>query len=207
MTPAEFGAYFRGVQESLHAFAEKLLGDYHAAWDVVQRTFIRLFRCCHTLRGPDPKAFVWQALKWEIRDALRKRAKRLVPLTDQVQDELTDDSAPPEPVLSVDDRPEGSIEEPCREILRETVRGMTGEQHEAFKVWLQTRGDGPRALAILGITEATYAGRVHQAKKKLRHAWHQHQELFAQLSDGRFWELLYEIVCGVRPSEQEECDE
>jgi len=200
MTREELGDYFSREQENLHAFAEKRLRNSDRAWDVIQDTFVRVLPRCRELREADLRGYVWTALQRGIIDAVRKKGNPLLTLTDQEREHLTDPALlEPEPSVDVASGQQ-SIERSCRQILRKGVDQLSVAQQSALKVWLETKGDRPQALAVLRVSEPVitspvYEGRLHQAKVKLRELWRESRALFAQLPDLRLWQLVNEIVC------------
>ncbi len=141
--------------------AYHLLGDYEAALDVLQDSFVRLFR---SLRTVDPKrgasAWLHRVAVNLIRDRLRKRKRR-----------------GGEAILQ--EQTQGSSEEPWeaaeRKDLRAAVHDVLMKLPERYRVALVMRemeGMSPREIArLIGCKEATTRWRIYRARRLFEDIW------------------------------------
>ena len=141
--------------------AYHLLGNYEAAMDVLQDSFVRFFRALPTI---DPKrgasAWLHRVALNLIRDRLRKSKRRggEVPLQEQTH-------APSE-------EPWEAVE---REDLRAAVYDTLMKLPERYRVALVMRemeGMSPREIArLIECNEATTRWRIHRARRLFEDAW------------------------------------
>ncbi|HKI36845.1 MAG TPA: RNA polymerase sigma factor [Gemmataceae bacterium] len=194
MTPAELADFYNRKKADMRRFAARYCGD-NAADDAVQESFVRLLPHCDKIDGAAPAGYVFAALKTASIDAVRQRGRR----RETLMDEVPEDEKPRR-------LPGGLLRghllvQACRVILQQAVARLSANQRGALKLWLATEGHMGQALTILRETEpdatpAVYAGRLHQAKERLREELRDYRELFDQLLPATtFRKLLNEIVC------------
>jgi RNA polymerase sigma factor (sigma-70 family) len=191
MTQEQLRDFYRRKMGHMLAFAAHSLGEKDAE-DVVQDTFRRLLENLDRIDGANPDGFVWRVLRNAIIDVARKRKmRRETPMDDMPANE--------EPELPPGDAGEHPVEEVCRDILQQAVAKLSAKRLGALVLWLETMGNMGQALTILRETEldatqADYAGRLFQAKERLRMARREHRELFDQLPASTLWRILNAVV-------------
>ena len=155
------------IEEHYNAIAPKLTNylvgvgvDYHAACDIVQETFLRLWKKRDTLLD-DPaqvSGYVYTIARHLRADRLRKQAR------ETLQEEITDEDAgavmPPDTSAS-----DAAY---LRRRLNAALAELPPLVREAFSLFQISELSVREIARITGATENLVKVRVHRAKQKLR---------------------------------------
>lgn len=147
----QFVEYFRARAQPLRRLAYSLCGDWHTAEDLVQLTFVRLYRRWPGIRDETVDAYARQVLVNAFLS--HRRARRREALT----------AEPPE-------RPAGGADPVEALAVRRVLAGLAPRQRAA--VVLRYLEDLPVAevAALLGISEGTVKSQTARAIQSMRGA-------------------------------------
>jgi RNA polymerase sigma factor (sigma-70 family) len=153
-TPEEMMLRYRGM---ILAVAQAILGDFHAAEDVAQETFLTAFERMHQLRNPEALG------GWLRRIAISRcnRLRRARTTESQLQAAGAVESQQPDPaeLLQKAER---------RRRVHEAIRGLP-EHHRTAVEFFYIRGLSQREIArYLDVPCTTVKKRLHDARTKLK---------------------------------------
>lgn len=141
----------------LHAFAWRMLGDREEAEDVVQESFLQLWRHARRWKPGAARFSTWlfQVAANASRDRLRRRREHVAEAVDRL----------------VDDTP-GSSErlrqqERCAEVRR-AIHALPERQREALLLSHYDGMGNPEAAAVMGISIEAVESLLARARRKLR---------------------------------------
>jgi RNA polymerase sigma-70 factor (ECF subfamily) len=149
----------------LRAFTQRLLGDPCAAEDLVQETFVALFRTIGNFDGTcSLKTFLLSVAANLARHHLRAGARRRAAMT-RFQEHSAD-----VPSLAGPD-PEDEIgQHRLARYLSSLIERLPIDQRIAFVLCEVEERTSAEAATIVGVSQATVRSRVWLAKRKLRQA-------------------------------------
>ena len=155
------------IEEHYNAIAPKLTNylvgvgvDYHAAWDIVQETFLRLWKKRDTLLD-DPaqvSGYVYTIARHLWSDRLRKQSRET--LQDEIKDEDAGAVMPPDTSAS-----DAAY---LRRRLNAALAELPPLVREAFSLFQISELSVREIARITGASENLVKVRVHRAKMKLR---------------------------------------
>ena len=155
------------IEEHYHAIAPKLTSylmgtgtDYHAACDIVQETFLRLWKKRDELLE-DPaqvSGYVYTVARHLRADRLRKQAR------ETLQEEITDEDAG----AVMPSESSASDIEYLRRRLNAALAQLPPLVREAFSLFQISELSVREIARVTGASESLVKVRVHRAKMKLR---------------------------------------
>ncbi len=174
---AAFEALFARYHESVHNHLIRTLRDSHAAEDLTQEVFLRVWTRADQWNGSG--AFKAWALRIATNLALNHlrtvRRRRELPL-DPTPDADGFDRNAPGPAQQIDSgsgRPDQALEQlEWRERLQRLLLQLSEEKREVFHLAHDAEMDVREIALSLGIPEGTVRSRLHYARKQLAREWH-----------------------------------
>lgn len=157
--PAAVGELYDAHHEALRAFAQRLVGDVHAAEDLVHEVFVELPRVIGRFRGDSSlRTFLIgiavNHARHHVRSAQRRRAA------------FTRLAAEPKRAVAPPDRDAENGR--FLEALQRALDSLPLEQRVAFVLCEVEERSSQEVETITGTPEATVRTRLHHARKKLR---------------------------------------
>jgi RNA polymerase sigma-70 factor (ECF subfamily) len=178
---AAFEALFARYHEQVRQHLLRTLRDRHAAEDLTQEVFLRVWTRAEQWNGTGAFS-AWMlriatnlALN-HLRTVRRRRELPLEPSPDPDGDEHAS-SSPAWLVDTVADRPEQALEQlEWRERLQRLLQQLSEEKREVFHLAHDVEMDVREIALSLGIPEGTVRSRLHYARKQLARDWHSKEE-------------------------------
>src|SRR5688500_3477299 len=151
-------ALLASVQEPLYRYVLSLTGGRHAAEDVLQETFVRVYRKLGWLR--EPELFRPWAYRIATREAFRhlKRERRWA---EQLRDEDALNALPAPP-------PREELAGELSARLRESVEGLSPASRAAVVLYYLHEMSLDETAAVLGVPKGTVKSRLSYGLEALR---------------------------------------
>jgi len=152
-----FRALFEAYKDKVYSIALRFTGDPHAAMDLAQDTFLKLFSCIGEFRGES--AFSTWVYRLVVNSCLdhKRKAWRLIPIADELLSALR---APGDSLNAV-------LESEMRARVRAAVEKLTPDLR-MVTVLRYTEGLSYDQIAeVLGCSPGTVASRLNRAHKAL----------------------------------------
>lgn len=173
---AAFEALFARYHEPIRQHLFRTLRDLHAAEDLTQEVFLRVWTRAEQWNGRG--AFRMWALRIATNLALNHlrtvRRRRELPL-DPEADKSDGEQPASGPAWLVDasaGRPEQALEQlEWRERLQRLLQHLSDEKREVFSLAHDAEMDVREIARSLGIPEGTVRSRLHYARKQLAREW------------------------------------
>jgi len=172
-----FEVLFDRYAAALHRHACCILHDDVPAHDVVQETFLRVWRRAEQWDGRGTfKAWLYRIVTNVSLNHLRTvKRRRELPLVLPPEPEDEADVADLVPSWMVDNSalgPEAAVElAEQRESYRQVVARLPGDKREAFRLVYEMEMSIRDAADALDIPEGTVKSRLHYARKQLAREW------------------------------------
>lgn len=155
---AQFKLY-NEYSKSMYNTAVRILKDHSTAEDVLQESFISMFRSLHTFRGEAPfEAWLRRIVVNKSLNAIRAR-KRLVFQDDEKWEDLPTEATP-----NLDD----SLFPYSVEQVNNAIQNLPDGYRIVFTMFLLDGFSHKEIAEQLGITETTSKTQYHRAKHKIR---------------------------------------
>ncbi|MEW5873495.1 MAG: sigma-70 family RNA polymerase sigma factor [Chloroflexota bacterium] len=177
-----FEALFERYESPLHRHLCHIVGDEPAAEDLLQETFLRVWRRAGQWSGQGAvKAWLFRIATNLALNHLRTRRRRPeqpLDLPDYCAD--VEDDLPDTPAWLVDSASLGpeavveQVEQAAR--LRQILRGLPEDKRELLHLVHQMEFSLREAADELGIPEGTAKSRLHYAREQVKHGLQAEQE-------------------------------
>jgi RNA polymerase sigma-70 factor (ECF subfamily) len=161
-----FESLVRKYNRMAGAIAFGIVGDFHAAEDIVQEAFLKAFRVLHTLRDPGKfKPWFARLVRSKSLDALRRRpSHKPLEVSTEAGDRLQRGEAPRYGPTAEDDH----LREESRRKVLEAVESLSREDRVVL-VLKHMEGLSYKEIAeITGSTLSAIESRLFRARQALR---------------------------------------
>lgn len=152
-------AFYDRHQAGLHAFVRIRIGDAFEASDVLQETFLEVWRNADRFRGASaPRTWLYGIARNKAVDRIRRAGRTTLR---EAPDETIPDEAPS--ALSVIEAAADAAQ------VRDCIAKLTPAQQSAVRLTFYDDLSYPEAAEVEGVPVGTIKTRIHHAKKLLMH--------------------------------------
>ncbi|MEC7259649.1 MAG: RNA polymerase sigma factor [Pseudomonadota bacterium] len=156
---AAMKAFYDRHQAGLHRFIRIRIGDAFEASDILQETFLEVWRNAQRFRGASaPRTWLYGIARNKAVDRLRRSSRTT--LRDLPDDTIPDEA--PSPLAVIEAASDA-------ERLRACIGKLTPAQQSAVRLTFFEDLSYPEAAEVEGVPVGTIKTRIHHAKKLLMH--------------------------------------
>lgn len=151
--------FIDAYQNLIFSICCKMTGDYFAAEDLTQETFLSAFRHMDSFDGINEKAWLCRIASNKCIDYLKASGRRQIPSEDEVFEVRSDDSPGPE---------EQMLEQEIRTTLLKRCQSLKSPYHEIAVLYFYQEKKPEEIAAIQNKNLKTVQTQIYRARAMLR---------------------------------------
>lgn len=175
-------------QNLVFSLCYRTVGDYFAAQDLTQETFLSVYRHLKEFDGQHEKAWICRIASNKSIDYLKAAGRRAVPTEDVENDRREADSTQAENGLTENTGPENPeqkvLEKETRETLLERCRSLKPPYDEVAVLYFYEERKPEEVAAKTGRNIKTIRTQIYRARSRLRELYRRQWETYSRKESG-----------------------
>ena len=175
-------------QNLVFSLCYRTVGDYFAAQDLTQETFLSVYRHLKEFDGRYEKAWICRIASNKSIDYLKAAGRRAVPTEDVEKDRREADSTQAEKGLTENTGPENPeqkvLEKETRETLLERCRSLKPPYDEVAVLYFYEERKPEEIAAKTGRNIKTIQTQIYRARSQLRELYRMQWETYSRKESG-----------------------
>ena len=175
-------------QNLVFSLCYRTVGDYFAAQDLTQETFLSVYRHLKEFDGQHEKAWICRIASNKSIDYLKAAGRRAVPTEDVEKDRREADSTQAEKGLTENTGPENPeqkvLEKETRETLLERCRSLKPPYDEVAVLYFYEERKPEEIAAKTGRNIKTIQTQIYRARSRLRVLYRRQWETYSRKENG-----------------------